>query len=234
MNRGLLTGVKNGLFVPEQYGGGDPANDGQMLSTDSTQPGGVKLTAGATKDYADLARLTMSPGGASIDTFARNGYSNVVATPTTGVLYMVGVALPLGYPVGHLSWISGSQAAVTPTHWWFGLYDSARVQLAVTADQTSAAWAANTVKTLNVATTAAGAATSFITTYAGFHYLGFMMTAATLVTLPAAAIAQSSLNSLPPILCGVSSTALTTPPTFPTTAAVLSVSSTLPYAYVAA
>lgn len=45
MNRGLLSGVK-GLLVPEQYGGGDPANDGSALAADSTQPGGFRWVAG--------------------------------------------------------------------------------------------------------------------------------------------------------------------------------------------
>lgn len=67
MNRGLLTGVKNGLFVPDFYGGGDPARDGQSLIADSTQAGGVRLYGAAAlpvgrfKDNASQTNIH-SPG----------------------------------------------------------------------------------------------------------------------------------------------------------------------------
>lgn len=72
MNRGLLAGVKNGLFVPEQSGGGDPARDAQTLALDSTQPGGVRpiqsplynipggyTSSGTTAQYQKPAEATL-------------------------------------------------------------------------------------------------------------------------------------------------------------------------------
>lgn len=55
-----------------------------------------------------------------------------------------------GQTITNLSFCSGNVAftpGATP-HWWFALYDSGKNLLKQTADQTSTAWAANTVKTV--------------------------------------------------------------------------------------
>lgn len=144
--------------------------------------------------------------------------SNNSNAPATQVLHLSAIALPSATKVSNISFLASSTSnAITPTNWWFALYDNNRNQLAITADQLTAAWTGGTSKTLAIATTASGAATSFTTTYTGLHYLGFMMKAGTLVNLfslfniqPAASIA--------PIPGGASDTAQTTPPAFPHTA----------------
>jgi len=175
----------------------------------------------------------LAPSGAAFETFPRTTYAGGTATPSTGVLILAAIALPAGLSVGHIAFHSGSVAAVTPTHWWFGLYNSSRVQLATTADQTTTAWAVSTGKSLAVATIASGAATSFTTTYAGLHYLGFMMAAATMVNLAGTTI-NTGIVTLAPILYGSSTTALTTPPAFAFTGGAITPAGNLAYAYAGA
>jgi len=175
----------------------------------------------------------IAPAAADYETFPRNTYAGGTATPSTGVLILAAIALPAGLSVGHIAFHSGSVAAVSPTHWWFGLYNSSRVQLAMTADQTSTAWAVSTGKSLAVATIASGAASAFVTTYAGLHYLGFLMTAGTMINLAATTI-NTGIVTVPPILYGASDTAQTTPPAFAHTATTITPAGNLAYAYVGA
>lgn len=68
----------------------------------------------------------------------------------TGVMTSVPIFLVSGDLITNLSFVSGATAAGTPTAWWFGLYDTQATAalIAQSADQTTTAWAANTVKTL--------------------------------------------------------------------------------------
>lgn len=72
---------------------------------------------------------------------------------TTQVMTSVALYLRKGDVVTSLTFRSGATAAGTPTNWWFALYSSAATPalLAQSADQTSTAWAANTNKTLALA-----------------------------------------------------------------------------------
>jgi hypothetical protein len=69
---------------------------------------------------------------------------------TTQVMLSVALPLEAGDVVTNLTFVSGDTAAGTPANWWFALYDTAATpaKIAQTADQTSTAWAANTVKTV--------------------------------------------------------------------------------------
>jgi len=73
---------------------------------------------------------------------------------TTQVMLSVAVPLQVGDLVSNITFKSGATAADTPTNYWFALYSSAATPALVgqTADQTSTAWAANTVKTLALTT----------------------------------------------------------------------------------
>jgi hypothetical protein len=72
------------------------------------------------------------------------------ASLTTQVMQSTALYLQAGDLVTNLTFKSGATAAGTPTNWWFALYDDSAtpVLLAQTADQTTAAWAASTAKTL--------------------------------------------------------------------------------------
>ncbi|KDN73907.1 hypothetical protein DF19_41655 [Streptomyces olindensis] len=147
-----------------------------------TGPGGMTALPGSNlvdKDLTPVPALeaAISPAGRYETTSRlRLGTSS---TPTSGTLYLVPIWLPKGLVVSNISFVSGSNAAATPTNWWFTLHDNTRKALARTADQLTAAWAANTIKTLAIAQTTAGAGTSYTTTYAGLHYLGVMVKATT-------------------------------------------------------
>jgi parallel beta-helix repeat protein len=134
------------------------------------------------------------------------------STPTSGTLYLVPIWLPKGLVISNISFVSGGTAAVTPTNWWFTLHNSSRVALARTADQTTTAWAANTIMTKAVAQTTAGAATSYTTTYAGLHYLGVMIKAATVCNLVSEGSMPDVVASVSPGIGGTD-TGLSTPPT---------------------
>lgn len=180
-----------------------------------TGPGGMQALPGSNTVDTDLAPLpalegAMRPSGRYETTSRlRLGTSS---TPTPGTLYLVPIWLPKGFVVSNLTFVSGGTAATTPTNWWFTLHNSSRVALARTADQLTAAWAANTVMTKAIAQTTAGSATSYTTTYAGLHYLGVMIKATTNPSL-------ISEGSMPDVVAMVSpgfggtDTGLSTPPT---------------------
>lgn len=191
----------------------------------------LAMADGATVATAlGLQASVRAPSGVLGETVRRGdmtGTANVQAI-TAGYIYMVELNLPAGLVIGHLSWWAGAQAAVNPSHWWYGLYNSAGVQLATTADQLTAAFAANVDHPLAVATVASGAASSFTTTYAGLHYLGicFVTAAGTQPNLLAlgtgATTAQLNLNKAAPAFCGFDTSgtgagSLTGPPAFPYT-----------------
>jgi hypothetical protein len=149
---------------------------------------------------------------------------------------LVAIALPSNTTIGHIAFVGGSTGG-TFTHLWFGLYDSSFSQLAVTAD-TPVNWGSPAgVKSLAIATVAAGAATSFTTTYTGRHYLGVMQAVSAgstgaLIGHDTAAQAQVGMT---PLICLTSDAGQTTPPAFPHTATqgVPTGFSSLMYAYVA-
>ncbi|WP_327725717.1 right-handed parallel beta-helix repeat-containing protein [Streptomyces europaeiscabiei] len=134
------------------------------------------------------------------------------STPTSGTLYLVPVWLPKGAVISNIGFVSGGTAASAPTNYWFTLHDRAKVALARTADQLTAAWAANTAKSLAIAQTTAGAASSYTTTYAGLHYYGVMIKATTVPSLVSEGSVADVLASVAPGFGGTD-TGQTTPPT---------------------
>jgi len=69
----------------------------------------------------------------------------------TGTLVMCGIDLPGGMLINNITFVSGATAAGTPLNQWFALYDGSTLKkLAVTADDTTTAWAANAAKTLAI------------------------------------------------------------------------------------
>jgi hypothetical protein len=80
--------------------------------------------------------------------------SDVTAALTTQVMLSVALPLQAGDTVTNLTFVSGATAANTPTNWWVALYSNAATPalLAQSADQTTTAWAANTTKTVALAT----------------------------------------------------------------------------------
>ena len=139
---------------------------------------------------------------------------NVVAPTATGTLFMVAIYLPAGTLVSNMLWHSATTAAGTPTNYAFGLYRlSDRALLANTANQTTTAWAAQTMKTIPVTT-------PYLVPTSGLYYFGMYMTATTIITSKGATSKTGGqLHAQPPILSGISTTGLTT--TLPNPAAAI-------------
>lgn len=150
---------------------------------------------------------------------------NLTASFVSGQQSFVLVWLPAGL-ISTISFSSATTAAITPTAQWFSVYSSARALLAVTADDTTTAWAANTIKTLTISG-------GYTVPTEGYYYLGAMVAAATVPTL-LGYVSSTVSNVLPLIVSGrdTTNTGLTTPGTAPSTAAAFSVLAGDPYAYV--
>ena len=192
--------------------------------TSGTVPvsGGTNL-AWAHPHHARSAYLL--PSGAIAETMDRMApaFTNS-GLLSTGRLHLVAIALPKGKVITSITFVSGNTALSVGTNQWFGLFDSSRVCLNLTGDDTSNAWGSFTAKTLNLSST-------FTTTYAGLHYIGIMVKATTVPTLYCATVG-TTIAGIAPIVNGVADTGLSTPPGLPFTAAALTVSGSVPYAYV--
>lgn len=140
----------------------------------------------------------------------------------TGVMTSVPIFLAAGDLVTNLSFVSGATAAGTPTNYWFALYDNQATPALIgqTADQTTTAWAANTVKTLALAT-------AYRVVKTGLYYAACMVTATTppslLGTIGAKPVVAGERN-----LSQSSGSSLTT--TAPATIASVTVKNFVPYA----
>jgi hypothetical protein len=148
------------------------------------------------------------------------GAGNTSVSMTTGQLLVCSTSLHAGQVISNITWMTAATAAVTPTHWWYVLLDGSLNLLAVTADQTTAAMAANTVLTLAVATIASGSASSYTVPTSGLYYVGVMVTAGTMPNFMAAPGATTT-GGVAPAKCGTSTGSLTTPPAFPFTGAAI-------------
>ncbi|GLZ36217.1 hypothetical protein Lesp02_84040 [Lentzea sp. NBRC 105346] len=97
---------------------------------------------------------------------------------TTQVMLSAALHLEAGDIVTNLTFKSGATAANTPTNWWFALYDDSATPalLSQSADQLTAAWAANTVKTLALATPQ-------LISRPGIYYAAIMVKATTVPSL---------------------------------------------------
>jgi hypothetical protein len=166
------------------------------------------------------------------ETIPRWGMSSGALGFTSGTLYMTAIYLPVGVTVTKLGWSSGNNAATSPTHQWLALFDNNRNMLANTADQTTAAIASSTPYQYSIAATAAGAASSFTTTYAGLYYFGILLTATTMPLLSGALSGVTLLQALSPVYCG-SSSAETSPPSYPFQASAIAASTKIPYMWAA-
>jgi hypothetical protein len=119
---------------------------------------------------------------------------------TTGQIYCEAIWLTAGTLVSNISFFSATTALGTPTHYAFGLYDVNRNLLASSADQTSAAWAANTIKTLAMGT-------PYLIPTTGWYYVAISVVATTIPTLKGGtARTGGQLAATAPVLAGLSST----------------------------
>lgn len=172
----------------------------------------------------------LKPSAALFETFVRSTHIPSAVVTTSGTLYLTALALPAGVAISSISFQSHTSGpGDSKTNWWFGLYDANRNQLATTADQLSTPWSVSTAKTLAIATTAAGAAPTFTTTYEGLYYLGFMLAGS---LTPYISAVSSAYSGLVPITAGSSDTGQVGPPAFPHQAAAMTAIPALAYGMV--
>ncbi len=152
------------------------------------------------------AESVWGPSGCLFETIDRNNCPEVnsIIPTASGTLFMQAIYLFAGMKVSSISWHSATTAAGTPTHWMFGLYDISRNLLATSTDQLTAAWAANTIKTLAMVT-------PYTVPSSGLYYIGMFMAATTIITSKGGtAKTGGQLAAQPPIMHGTSTTGLTT------------------------
>ena len=134
--------------------------------------------------------LNGGPTGLLRESFPRWACTTDLTAPTTQVMTSVAVALKAGDVITNVTFKSGATAAATLTNWWFALYSAAATPalLAQSADQESAAWAANTAKTLALA------APQTITAD-GVYYAALMVKASTVCSLVGRTVALAGASS---------------------------------------
>lgn len=167
-----------------------------------------------------------APSGQWAENLPRRVVNTDLAALTTQIMSVVGISLPAGFVATNITFKSGATAAGTPTNWWFALYDNAATPnlLAQTADQLTAAWAANAAKTLPLATA------QTIST-PGVYYVACMVKATTVPTLigfTSFATAVGGVLAADKTLSVTSGSSLTT--TAPATLASPTNVATVPYA----
>jgi hypothetical protein len=148
-----------------------------------------------------------------------------LAALTTQVMTSVALYLEAGEVVTNLTFCSATTAAGTPTNWWFALYSTASTPalLGQTADQTSTAWAANTAKTVALAT-------AYTVPTSGIYYASVMVKATTVPTLLGASLnanASAAVVTGQKVLAMTSGSSLTD--TAPATIATPTTVATVPY-----
>jgi hypothetical protein len=172
---------------------------------------GKALTLYTPQSLSDVA---LAPANATAQAFPRNLITSTSEAIVSGDVEMQAITLPIDTVVNALNFITGGTAAVTPTHQWAALYDSNRNLLAISADGTTTAIGANAVLSFPIANVAAGAASSFTTTYSGLYYVGILVVAGTAPTFEGIT-GLTVANTVPPIVAGIGDFTLTTPSTFP-------------------
>ena len=162
-------------------------------------------STGAEYNYGGPPVANLGITGTIAESMPRETCPEVNTTvAASGTLFMQAIYLNAGQIISNIIMSSATTAAGTPTNNILGLYDANRNLLAQTANQTTAAWAANTIKTL--ALTA-----SYRVPTSGLYYIGYFMTATTVITAKGGtAKTGGQLAAAAPILHGTSSTGLTT------------------------
>lgn len=155
--------------------------------------------------YQPPADANLGITGTLAETMPRETCPEVNTTaPASGTLGMQLIYLTAGQLVSNITMSSATTAAGTPTNYFFALYDGNRNLLAQSANQTTTAWPANTVKTLAMTT-------PYRIPTSGPYYIGYMMTATTVATLKGGtARTGGQLANTAPIIYGTSTTGLTT------------------------
>lgn len=180
---------------------------------------------GAEYLYQGPPSANLGPTNTLAETMARELCPEVNTTmAASGTLNMQAIYLTAGQTISNITLASATTAAGTPTHYWFALYSgsqSAPALLASSADQTTTAWAANTVKTLAMST-------PYKVPTSGVYYIGYVMVATTVATIKGGtARTGGQLGAQSPAIYATSTTGITT--ALPNPAAALTTGGTVSF-----
>lgn len=151
--------------------------------------------------------LDGKPSGVLRSNLDRLAVEGNLAALTTQVMLSVAIPLEAGDVVTSLTFVSGATEADTPTNYWFALYDDSTTPalIAQTADQTTTAWAAATVKTLALSA-------AYLVPRSGVYYAAVMVKATATPTLLGTAVnagASAAIITGQKVLARTSGSALT-------------------------
>jgi len=185
---------------------------------------GVDAGDGVNKGQVDAVALRYAPAGAlSITMDRRLIASSAIPALTSGTLRLTAVWLPKGTVVTSISYLCG--VAVTGlTNRWFSLFDASRALLRTTADN-AGTWNAGSPLTIPLSST-------YTVPSDGLYYLGICEVATTPTQLRGVGSTTSSGMAIAPILNGDSTASLTNAASTPSTAATITASGNIPFAYV--
>lgn len=188
----------------------------QVNGITASQVTGTAINAGAgcfakvaTAD-ANWASGLIKPAAALAETYPRQLATTGSTTGSPGTVYARIIGLRAGTLVSDITFFTASNVKTGGTHGWYVLLDSSATVLAVTADQTDpgTVWGTGATKYTLAVTT------PYTIPVDGYYYLGLMVaeTGGSMPNFESCALPPSVINSLPPILCGISSGSQSTPP----------------------
>lgn len=195
--------------------------DGTIVDADINAAAAIKHSKLATKPLQE----SFLPTSAIAETFPRMYQANTSRTLTSGRLELTGcLRLRAGVAINTISVSSADVALVSGTNQWFCLVDTSLNVLKKTADDTSTAWAAHTIKTLTLSSAYTPVSDIDV-------YLGIVVVAATPPTI-ASNVFKAGPQSVLPFVAATSTTGLTNPASLGATAAALTGTDKVFYGYV--
>lgn len=170
------------------------------------------------------------PANAIAQTYSRHLGSTNGTALTTQVATYTPIPLLKGTVITSITYLSATTAATTPLNQLFGIYDKGGALLASSADATTAAWAANTAKTLNLSST-------YTVPRTDVYYLGILVVATAVPTLASLAAPSGAATAFATTLVGDYRTfggvsTATNLTAFENPAAMSTAAALVPYAYV--
>lgn len=170
----------------------------------NTFAGPVVMTAGGTGSKAYLYQYLEPTGAKAASQDGRMSATSTSAALTSATVYAFALPIETGLLISNMTLVAiGAESG--GSHAWVGVADNTGKVLGVSADNTGAAYyPANTAVTTAIAA-------PFTTTYTGLYY-GFVCVVGTTPTFASApAFTHAAISTLPPIICGTTLTAQTTP-----------------------
>lgn len=187
-----------------------------------------EIASGSTYAVPDVPAFNpYQPSNTVAENFSRLQATSNAANPlSSGRLVFFAIHLRRGRVISSVTLISGGTAVGTPTNQWFAIYNGSFQKQAVSVDDTTTAWAANTPKTLALSS-------AWTVPDDGLYYIGICVVATTVPTLTGLFIGSGALVAgiVPRLSMGMN-TGLTNPASAPATATRSFDQAAMGYAYV--